>query len=184
MKKCILEVLVFFMGLSVGTIYASDSERFREAGEAIEKGNCDLGIKIFEEMAGRKVPGALVNLGIIYNSGKCGNQDLHKAYLLYKSAAELDIAQGHYQYGLLHFGDDSYNPDYDLVFKHWSRALEQGLPIHYEISILYYKGLGVEADPLKAESLLLEGARRGDSHSIHLLLEYYKDIKSPLYKNK
>jgi len=180
--KRTLEMLVFVIGLSSGSLYASDSDRFRQASEAIARGNCEVGVRIFEELASKKVPGALVNLGIIYQNGSCGHQDLHRANVLYKTAADLDIANGHYQYGLLHFGDNSYDTDYDLVFKHWSRALEQGLPIHYEMSILYYKGLGVPASPLKAESLLLEGVRRGDGYSINLLNEYYNDRESPLYK--
>lgn len=182
MKSTILKTAIIVIGFSATNLYALDNDLFAQANAAIDSGNCENGIPILEGMARKNVPGALINLGNIYASGQCGKKDFAKANSLYKAAADLDIPIGHYQYGMLHFGDHSYNQDYDLVYKHWSRAFNQGLTIHYELSILYYNGLGTSKNPRKAESLLLQASNLGDENAKQLLNKYYQDKGSPLYK--
>lgn len=58
------------------------------------------------------------------------------------------------------------------------------MPIHYELSILYYKGLGTSKNPEKAESLLIEASSLGDEHARDLLNSFYQDKGGPLYKPK
>ena len=182
MKSSTLQKAFFILSLTATNLFAADNKIFEQANAAIKSGNCDAGIQILNELSSRNVPGALINLGNIYATGSCGEQDFDRANSLYKTAATLDVPIGHYQYGLLHFGDHSYDQDYDLVFKHWSRAFNQGLPIHYELSILYYKGLGTTKNPKKAESLLIKASSLGDETAITLLNSFYRDKDGPLYK--
>ena len=184
MKSSTLQKAFFILSLTATNSFAEDNKLFEQANAAIKSGNCDAGIQILSELSSRNVPGALINLGNIYATGSCGEQDFGRADSLYKAAAALDVPIGHYQFGLLHFGDQSYDQDYDLVFKHWSRAFNQGMPIHYELSILYYKGLGTSKNPEKAESLLIEASSLGDEHARDLLNSFYQDKGGPLYKPK
>lgn len=183
MKNIFTTLFVLSWLFSASAHGANDSD-FKKAIDAIDAGDCDTGIPVLKEMADQNIPGALINLGNIYVSGQCGDKNIKKANALYKAAAELNIPIGHYQYGLLHFGDASYDPNYKLVFEEWTKAYNLGLPIQYELSILYYKGLGTDVNVKKAEELLIDAYKNGDREAQKLLKSYYSDSNSLLYNEE
>lgn len=161
--------------------FSSFADDFKDAMSQIEKGECKDGINKLTKLASENAVGALINLGHFYETGTCVERDLSKADSHFKVAAKLDHPVGHYRYGLLHFGDKSYKPDYHLVFQEWSRALELGLDIRSELSILYLTGRGVDKDVKKAESLLIGASKNGDELAKERLRELYSDPNGPLY---
>lgn len=160
---------------------SSFADDFKDAMSQIEQGECKDGINKLTKLASENAVGALINLGHFYETGTCVERNLSKADNYFKAAAELDHPLGHYRYGLLHFGDKSFKPDHHLVFREWSRALEQGLDIRSELSILYLTGSGVDRDITKAESLLIGASKNGDELAKERLRELYSDPNGPLY---
>jgi len=60
--------------------------------------------------------------------------------------------------------------DYDTAFRYWTNAAELGdVEAHYNLSLLYYKGQGVEKDEKKVWHHLEEAAIGGDTFARHNL---------------
>ncbi|ABE54420.1 Sel1 [Shewanella denitrificans OS217] len=180
-SNSIKSIAIVLLCLSSFFTHADVNSLFKEAMSKVNNGDCESGVLLLHELADRNLPGALINLGSIYESGKCGSEDLARANELFKIASEMSIPIGHYRYGLLHFGDDSYKPDYKLVFREWSKAFKLGLPIYSELAILHHEGLGTHKNALLAEMLLIKGVKQGDVQATEQLKGFYLDKSSPLY---
>lgn len=167
------------LGANVGGDELDD--RFGDALRADQADQCDQALPAYHELAEAGLPGAMLNLGRLYQQGRCVEQDFDKARQYFLRAASYRMPDAHANLALLYFAGDLGQPDYPRAFQHWSMAARLGVVYWVELANMHYRGFGTPQDPEAAEALLIEGAIRGDVGAKRRLIEFYQDETGPLY---
>jgi TPR repeat protein len=176
---------VLFMGISLPTHALADDEElekeFMLALAADEAGDCDKALPLYVSLSDEGVPGAMINLGNMYLTGRCVEKDPNRALALLNVAVSYQTPVAHIHLANLYYEGHLGEPDYKRAYLHLSRAAKMGLLNRPLFATMHYQGQGVEKEPLQAEYILLEGIKAGDETSKTLLIEYYSDQNGPLY---
>ncbi len=177
--------IVLFLGISLPTHTLADDEElekeFMLALAADEAGDCDKALPLYVSLADEGVPGAMINLGNMYLTGRCVEKDPNRALALLNVAVSYQTPVAHIHLANLYYEGHLGEPDYKRAYLHLSRAAKMGLLNRPLFAKMHYQGQGVEKEPLQAEYILLEGIKAGDETSKTLLIEYYSDENGPLY---
>ena len=181
----LLFLVVFFMGISLSIPALADDEvlekEFMLALAADEAGDCNKALPLYISLADEGVPGAMINLGNMYLTGRCVEKDPKRALALLNVAVSYQTPVAHIHLANLYYEGHLGEPDYKRAYLHLSRAARMGLFNRPLFATMHYQGQGVEKEPLQAEYILLEGIKAGDETSKALLIEYYSDQNGPLY---
>jgi TPR repeat protein len=167
--------------LSIAPAANAGDGDFGRAYRADQAGRCDEAVPAYEALVLEDAPGAMVNLGRMYMSGRCVERDPAKAEQLFVLAATYADPNAHANLGALYFEGLLGQPDYARAYMHWSQAARRGVIFFTQLAKMHYEGLGVPKDPESAEAILLQGAARDDQASIDMLVEIYADPAGPLY---
>lgn len=151
------------------------------AYQAEQDGRCEEAVTAYQQLVDADEPAAMVNLGRLYMTGRCVAKDPAKAEELFVVAASYADPNAHANLATLYFDGLLGEPDYGRAYMHWSQAARRGMIFYSELARMHYQGLGTPKDPETAESILLQGAERGDPASIQMLAEIYSDENGPLY---
>ena len=177
--------VVLFMGISLPTHALADDEElekeFMVALAADEAGDCDKALPLYINLADEGVPGAMINLGNMYLTGRCVEKDPKRALALLNVAVSYQTPVAHIHLANLYYEGHLGEPDYKRAYLHLSQAARMGLLNRPLFAKMYYQGQGIEKEPLQAEYILQEGIKAGDGASKTLLIEYYSDKNGPLY---
>jgi TPR repeat protein len=183
--RTIFPLLFLFSGLLLSTYALADDEElekeFMAALAADEAGDCDKALPLYISLADQGVPGAMINLGNMYLTGRCVEKDPKRALALLNVAVSYQTPVAHIHLANLYYEGHLGEPDYKRAYLHLSRAAKMGLLNRPLFAKMHYQGQGVEIEPLQAEYILQEGIKAGDETSKALLIEYYSDQNGPLY---
>ena len=175
-------------GFYMGQIYESE-KRFYEAyrwyeqagNEGCEAGECEVArllidgegceqdhckaVTIYKKLAEKKNVSAMVNLGILYEKGKCGlRKDARTAAKLFKEAA--DSAEGSAdacaKYAICLSTGNGVDKDVPAAVPYYEKAIEMGnIQAMGRFADVLWNGDGVERDDVRAAQLWKETADRG-----------------------
>lgn len=178
-----LFLLPFFSMVMPVAAYQDDflEQQFMQALEADQAGDCDTAVTLYRSLSDEDVTGAMINLAMMNQTGRCVEKNPQRALALLKVAASYQAPDAHIHLANLYYEGHLGEPNYKLAYLHLSQAARMGLLNRPLFAKIHYLGLGVEKEPLTAESILLDGVASGDDLSRKLLLEYYADEQGPLY---
>lgn len=136
---------------------------FDDGVEAYMRGDYDLALDRFSELAEHGHSGAQYNLGLMYNRGYGVEQDMYEAVVWWRRAAVQGHISAQYNLGLVYEGDDVVSEDYIEAARWYRNAAEQG---HHNaqnnLALLYESGTGLRKDRVLALMWFELSAARGN----------------------
>ncbi len=159
-------------------------QQFMQALAADQAGDCDTALPLYQSLSDEDVTGAMINLALMNQRGRCVEKNPQRALALLKVAASYQAPDAHIHLANLYYEGHLGEPNYKLAYLHLSQAARMGLLNRPLFAKIHYLGQGVEKEPLAAESILLDGIASGDTLSRELLIEYYEDEQGPLFSSE
>jgi len=185
LPSSLLLPVVLFLGISLPThALADDAElekEFMVALAADEAGDCDKALPLYINLADEGVPGAMINLGNMYLTGRCVEKDPKMALALLNVAVSYQTPVAHIHLSSLYYDGHLGVPDYSRASLHLSQGARMGLLNRALFAKMHYDDHVLDRELLEAEYILQEGIKAGDGASKTLLIEYYSDENGPLY---
>ena len=111
-------------------------------------------------------PGAMCNIGWMYELGKGGDIDYDKAFFWYKKAGDAGNGRAQNNLGIMYEYGKGVNQDYAIAAQLYEKSAEQGDDLgQLHLGLLYEGGDGVEQDDSKAAELYEMSARQGNAEA-------------------
>ena len=136
---------------------------FDQGVEAYMRGDYELALDEFSELAQNGHSGAQYNLGLMYNNGNGVGRDMFEAVDWWRRAAFQGHASAQYNLGLLYEGDDEVAEDFLEAARWYRSAAEQGHSnAQNNLGLLYEGGYGLERNKVLALMWFELSAARGN----------------------
>lgn len=113
-----------------------DHERFQDAMARLARGENQSAVRDLEALATRGYARAMLQLGMLFESGRGVLKDLTKAVYWYTQAAKRNNPDAQYQMGLMHAEGRGLRKDPQMTRDWWQRAV-QGGHAHAAMSLGY-----------------------------------------------
>jgi TPR repeat protein len=142
--------------------------------------------KYFKMSADQGFPGALCNLGVMYQLGEGVEQDSNRAIEYYKLAAEENYAVAHYNLGLIYeigLGDVPMNLD-EAVRCYEKASLSRHGGSEFSLATMYKKGRGVCKDYDISFHYFQKSARHGCVRAYYYIGNMYRKGQGVPMKDK
>lgn len=149
--------------LAVSLLLASPAwSDFDQGVETYLRGDYELALDEFTELAQNGHSGAQYNLGLMYNNGNGVGRDMFEALDLWRRAAVQGHASAQYNLGLLYEGDDEIAEDFLEAARWYRSAAEQGhANAQNNLGLLYESGYGLDRNKVLALMWFELAAARG-----------------------
>lgn len=134
-----------------------------------------LSFKLFKASARLGNPVGLYNVGIFYDSGTWIPQDKKKAVAYYKKAADKGHEASLYPLVNHYLKKEMYKEAYHYL-EMWASNFQDKVA-YRRLAHLHKEGLGVEKDAQKALLYYQKAADKGDTESLHILVDDYLSQK-------
>ena len=139
-----------------GTVYMDAFDfacelHYADASEVLPKEVAELMIEIYLEEIAEENPDAMTNLGSLYYTGRCGEQNYEKAVEYYTMADRLGERQATENLGYCYYYGRTGDVDYKKAYHYFVKgALDNHLNSLYKIGDMYKNGYYVEKDEKEA----------------------------------
>ena len=133
----------------------------------------------YTKAAERGNPNAQFNLGVMYGNGRGVPQNYKQAIYWFTKAAEQGNinAQNNLGYMHMYLKDKGFSQDYRQALYWYTKAAERGSSLaQVNLGLLYWKGLGVPKDYIKAYAWSNLSAAQGDETAINNLTAFSSNM--------
>lgn len=162
----------------IASIDPADAEKCKELTlgvEAAEKADFTKAKSIFEKLAGKNCPGALANLGQMYQHGKGVTKNPQKAIEYYKMSAEQGNTTAFVDVGLIYATNENIQ-NFQLAKEYFEKAVEYDDPTGLFLAAgMYQNGIAGPQDYKKAVSYYERAGALGKLKAFQALGEMYRD---------
>ncbi len=148
--------------LSLVTVRAAIAD-FETAVAAVSLGDYMTARREFESLAQRGDPRGENGLGVLYTRGWGVEQDLGKAFGLFREAADKGLRAAENNLGELYMRGLGVEQDYGKAFEWCMKAAKKGdADAQNNLGVMYAEGLGVDQDFASAMAWFQKSAKQGN----------------------
>jgi len=179
-------IFILFCGLSIGGVFADE---LGEAEYALNTGEYDKALPMFQQLAEQGEPGAMVGLGRMYQDGLGvqKNRDaalswFGKAVTIWNGRAKNNDPRAYASLGVLFNKGIGFKQDKGRARKYFRTAFDMAQPkalqgdpdAQHLIGMLYSSGKGVDKDIYAGADWLTKAGEGGNETAAKMLIHIYE----------